>query len=302
MLPNFFIVGAQKSATTTIHEYLVGHPDIYLPQQKETKFFARDRLFEKGIDYYESEYFEEWRGESAVGEVDPDYMYFENVLDRINKHLDLTNIKFIFILRNPVDRAFSHYLMTYRRGLEQLSFENAIDQETSRIVGGDFDEKDHYSYVSRGFYLRQIEFFLKRVDRAQMLFLLTEDLKQDPKSCLKFIYQFLGVSIDYVPENIGNNYHGAKVPVSAKLQQRIAGGTTVEKRFLRLFLPKPLREGLRTKLLSLNQKKGKGHTLSEETRRKLIEIYRSENHRLESFLGRSLKSWSDLKPAQDGAK
>jgi len=291
MLPNFFIVGAQKAATTSLHNYLIGHPDIYLPEKKETKFFIRDRLYRLGINYYHDEYFSDWESQRAVGEVDPDYMYYKCALDNIETHLDLKNIKFIFILRNPVDRAFSHYLMTYRRGLESLSFENAIEQEASRIANDGFDEKAHYSYVSRGFYLRQIEYFLSRVDRSQMLFLLTEDLKKDPESCLRSIYQFLDVSKDYVPENIGGNYHGAKVPVNAKFQQRIAGGSTIEKRLLRLVLPKYLRERLRDKLLIINQKTGKGHVLNEDTRKKLVETYTSENNRLEVFLGRSLQSW-----------
>ena len=292
MLPNFFIVGAQKSATTSLHNYLAGHPDIYLPAQKETKFFIRDRLYKKGINFYQDVYFSGWKNESAVGEVDPDYMYYESALDHIEKHLDLVHIKFIFLLRNPVDRAFSHYLMTYRRGLEPLSFEDAIVQESSRIDSGGFDAKAHYSYVSRGFYLRQIERFLERVGRSQMLFLLTDDLKHDPESCLKNIFQFLDVSTDYIPGNIGDNYHGAKVPVNASLQRRIAGGLTFEKKLVRLLVPwKPLREKLRGTLLTLNQKSGKGPVVSEATRKKLIEIYRPENRRLEKFLGRSLQNW-----------
>ncbi len=298
MLPNFFVVGAQKAATTSLHNYLVGHPDIYLPAQKETKFFIEDRFYTKGINFYEEEYFSGWTSESAVGEVDPDYMYFESALDRIGEHLDLEQIKFIFLLRNPADRAFSHYLMTYRRGMEPLSFEEAIAQESSRITNGGYDEKTHCSYVSRGFYLRQIEYFLARVSRSQMLFLLTEDLTPDPGSCLANIFRFLDVSTDYVPGNLGDKFHGAKVPVNAALQRRIAGGVTFEKRLVRLLVPwGPLRAKLRNKMLSLNQKSGRGHVLSEETRRKLIEIYRSENRRLETFLGRSLQDWERVDTA-----
>lgn len=295
MLPNFFVVGAQKAATTSLHNYLVRHPDIYLPDQKETKFFIEDRFYTKGINFYEETFFSGWKNESAIGEVDPDYMYFETALDRIEKHLDLARTRFIFLLRNPVDRAFSHYLMTYRRGMEPLSFEDAIEQESSRITNGGYDEKLHCSYISRGFYLSQIERFLERVNRSQMLFLFTEDLKQDPESCLSNIFRFLGVSTEYVPGNLGDNYHGAKVPVNAALQRRIAGGVTIEKRLVRLLVPwEPLRAKLRNKLLSLNQKSGRGHILGEETRKKLIEVYRPENRRLEKFLGRSLRDWEHI--------
>lgn len=113
MLPNFLIVGAQKCGTTSLHEYLYQHPQIYLPEGKETKFFAEDARYSKGITYYEDVCFSTYSGESAVGEVDPDYMYFEQALERIAEHLDLRTTKLIFVLRNPVDRAFSHYLNVF---------------------------------------------------------------------------------------------------------------------------------------------------------------------------------------------
>lgn len=133
MLPNFFIVGVQKAATTSLHNYLLYHPEIYLPAQKETKFFVDDKRYAKGIDYYEKTYFSDWNSQPAVGEIDPDYIYFQNALERISLHINISATKFIFIFRNPVDRAFSHYLMTYRRGFEPLSFEDATEQEPNRI-------------------------------------------------------------------------------------------------------------------------------------------------------------------------
>lgn len=303
MLPNFFVVGAQKAATTSLHNYLAGHPDVYLPAQKETKFFVEDRFYKKGIHFYQEEYFSECTGETAVGEVDPDYMFFENALDYMGEHLDLANTKFIFLLRDPVDRAFSHYLMTFRRGLELLSFEDAIEQESARIASGGFDEKEHFSYVSRGFYLRQIEHFLSKVSRSQMLFLFTEDLKRDPDACLEEVFRFLGVTTEYMPDNLGDSYHGAKVPLNAALQQRIAGGMTFEKRLLRILVPwKPWREKLRNGLLMLNQRSGKGHVMSDKARCALISLYRTENQRLEQFLGRDLKSWKHTDPAQGTSK
>ena len=291
MLPNFFVVGVQKAATTSLHNYLANHPDIYLPEQKETKFFIRKNLYKKGIQFYEEQFFSDWSGETAVGEVDPDYIYYDEAIENIGHHLDVKKLKFIFLLRNPVERAFSHYLMTYRRGLETLSFEDAINQESSRLVSGSFDSKAHYSYVDRGFYLRQIERFLLHVDKTQMLFLLTEDLKEDPGTCLKRVFEFLNVSM-FTPENIGNSYHGAKVPISAGLQRRIIAADGIEKKLLRMLLPyKPLREKLRTKLLEWNQRSGKNIELNQKTRRKLVEMYRSEIRELELFLGRNLDIW-----------
>ena len=80
VLPNFFVAGCQKCATTSLHHYLIQHPDIYLPVQKETKHFVQDFLYNKGIKYYKDTYFSSVSGESAIGEVDPDYIYFEDAL------------------------------------------------------------------------------------------------------------------------------------------------------------------------------------------------------------------------------
>ena len=102
MLPKFFVVGAQKAGTTTLHNLLASHPEIYLPRQKETKFFVADERYAEGLSHYETQYFAEWDGESAVGEVDPDYMYFPQALERMAVNLDLREIRFIFLLRNPV--------------------------------------------------------------------------------------------------------------------------------------------------------------------------------------------------------
>ena len=298
MLPNFLVVGAQKSGTTSLHNYLQTHPDVFLPAQKETKFFIEDRHYNKGIGFYESEYFSAHNGERAVGEVDPDYLYFEEALPRIAHELDTLSLKLIFILRNPAERAFSHYLMTYRRGLEPLSFEEAIEAEPERISRG-YAEKMHFSYVSRGYYLRQIERFLEYMDRSQMLFLLTDDLKADPVACVQRVFSFLGVRDDFVPPNIGERFHRATVPRSVSLIRRIKG-QGIEKRLVRFLIPSAtLRQSLREQILRLNQTTPREEmVLADETRKRLIDVYGSENARLSTFIGRGLDHW-DYVP--DGA-
>ncbi len=120
-LPNFLCVGAQKAGTTTLYEILKQHPDIFLPQNiKETKFFVYDEKYEKGVQWYQKEFFSEWNGQKAIGEVDPAMMFEEKSAQRIFDTLG-NNVKLIFIFRNPVARAYSHYLMSQRKGAEDLS-------------------------------------------------------------------------------------------------------------------------------------------------------------------------------------
>lgn len=132
-VPNFLCVGAQKAGTTTLYEILKQHPDIFLPQQvKETKFFVYEEKFQKGLAFYEKEYFSEWNSQSAIGEVDPAMMFEELAAQRIHHTLG-EQVKLIFIFRNPVSRAYSHYLMSQRKGFEDHSFEEAIAAEQERL-------------------------------------------------------------------------------------------------------------------------------------------------------------------------
>lgn len=115
---DFLVIGAQKSGTTSIFNYLSSHPSIFMPQCKEVCFFTRD--FERGVDWYFSNYFPSAPASSIKGEASPHYMYFKNVPERIASLFP--DIKLIAVLRNPITRAYSHYQMTVRRNLEKRSF------------------------------------------------------------------------------------------------------------------------------------------------------------------------------------
>ncbi|MBU0996173.1 MAG: sulfotransferase domain-containing protein [Proteobacteria bacterium] len=294
MLPNFFVAGAQKCATTSLHMYLAGHPDIYLPQIKETKHFLVDERYIKGMNYYETHFFGGWQGEKAIGEVDPDYIYFDIALKRMERHLDLSERKFIFIFRNPVDRAFSHYLMTYRRGLEPLTFENAIELEKDRIKK-DFYSKLHYSYIDRGYYFRQLQKFIQRTKPSQILILLTEDLKKDPPNTLKKCYDFLEIDNRFESNQPYVQHHKATLPKSMILLKNIINKEdTPMKKMGRFFVPnKKLRQKIRESLLKINQTEKKVISLQENTKKQLINVYIPENEKLATFIDRDLSHWNN---------
>lgn len=299
MLPNFLIVGAQKSGTTSLHEYLRHHPQIYLPEGKETKFFAEDERYAKGLAYYEEQHFSSCHGEPAVGEVDPDYMYFEQALDRMAVDLDLGTTKLIFVLRNPVDRAFSHYLMTLRRGIETFSFEEAIRQEDERI-SKDYYSNMHFSYIRRGYYLQQIKRFLAYTDRSNMLFILSEDLRNNTMDALTSCYRFLNIQEDVTPPDFDVQHHVAKAPRSKGLLQLILRESFAKKIF-RLLLPSDfLRKKLRRNLLEMNQTSDHGLVLQEDTRLMLADTYQEHNTALAEFIGRDLSHW-DYQPSGKAA-
>ena len=290
-VPSFFVVGAQKSGTTSLHHYLMEHPDICLPEQKETKFFVDDSLYEKGLEFYENEYFSTCDNEKIVGEVDPDYMYFRSGAARIEQHIK--NPKFIFIFRNPVDRAFSHYVMTYRRGLEEKTFEEAIRVEEERISQG-YEKDFHYSYTKRGFYCNQVDRFLENWDVNNMHFVLSEDLIKHPEETVRKCFEFLDVDSKFVPEAIGKKFHKATVPKNLALTVlfRNKKAYPVIRRIARFFMPSlAWRNWLRARLVVWNNKPS-NLKLNDKTRQQLTDIYRDENIRLSKLIGKNLDHWN----------
>lgn len=292
ILPNFFVMGAQKSATTSLHHYLEIHPDIYLPDQKETKFFVKPEKYSQGVNYYLDNYFSEVKNEKIIGEIDPDYMYFEDGIINMNRMLDLKNTKMVFVLRNPVDRAFSHYLMSYRRGVEELSFEEAIAVEDMRI-SKNWLSNMHYSYVNRGRYIRQLERISEYVPKDNMLFILTEELKDDPQAVVKEICVFLDLPVVFDEAVLKNEYHKGAVPKNIVFLKHLLQESIIKKVFRLLMPSKYIRERLLRRLIKLNETGTDEVSLTREVRKKLINIYQSDNQALSKFIGKNTDRWSE---------
>ena len=174
----FLCAGAQKSGTTTLHKILEQHPEISLPILKETKFFIDKEKFQQGLDFYLSHFDKNRDNQAPIrGEIDPDYMYHEESVQRIHDTLG-KKIKLIFILRNPADRAYSHYLMNQKRYIEDKSFREALHLEEQRLNKGEY-YKQNFSYQDRGYYSRQIKRFLDFFPRKNMMFVLFENFIRD---------------------------------------------------------------------------------------------------------------------------
>ena len=201
VLPNFVIIGAQKSGTTFLYNLLTRHPYVEGTFEKEVHYF--DRYFEKGIEWYRSQFPLPKRNEERkfiTGETTPDYLFHPHAAKRMVKVVPQARL--ILLLRNPVDRAYSHYHHNLtRKGRETLGFEEAIEAEEARLHG-EMDKmlKDerytsyeyrHFSYLYKGIYvdhlLRWSEFFYK----DQMLVLKSEDFYEHSLETLKVIQTFL---------------------------------------------------------------------------------------------------------------
>jgi hypothetical protein len=206
-LPDFMIIGAQRSGTTSLYQYLIQHPSILPAFIKEPHFF--DRNYHKGIGWYRSFFplhenspFSRERGHKTLtGEATPIYLFDRNAPPSVSQHLP--HVKLIILLRNPVDRAYSHYQMNRRLGIERASFQTAITKEMARLHSqhsqSGFDQQPdheaiaHFSYLARGVYIDQINRWRCYYPEDQVLIIFSEDFFRDPQGNLDKVFQFLNL-------------------------------------------------------------------------------------------------------------
>jgi Sulfotransferase domain len=200
--PNFLIIGAQKAGTSSLYKYLLQHPAILPAYQKEIHFFTIPDLYFKGEHWYRSHFPTALaRRQRLSGEASPSYLFFPLVPERVFRVMP--QIKLIVLLRDPAARAFSNYHHQVRRGLETLSFEDAIEQEPERL--GDDLQKTiedptfhslnlaHYSYLLRGEYVTQLKRWHHFFSTEQTLILKSEDFYSDPQETVAQVSSFLNL-------------------------------------------------------------------------------------------------------------
>ncbi len=196
-MPSFIIAGAMRSGTTSMTRWLDEHPDVYMATPKEVHYF--DRNYERGLVWYQ-QHFAGATSERAVGEATPNYLYDEQALRRLA--VDIPGVSLIVLLRDPVERAYSHYQHRVSRGGEQLSFEHALAAEEERLTQGALD-RAHFSYADRGHYLEQLQRLLRLFPRESVLVELFEDLRDDPVRTFQRTAAFLGIDASHVPAGVG---------------------------------------------------------------------------------------------------
>lgn len=197
--PDFVIIGTQRGGTTSLHAYLRAHPDIETPAKKEIHFLT-DR-FERGAEWYIGQFPATIPAGSLVGEATPYALFHPRAPQRLYEIAP--NARIIVLLRNPVDRAYSHYLHERARGHESLSFEAAIAAEPERLreleeqlASGELPASDVHkraSYVARGRYARQLERWFTVFPQNQLLIAQSEDLYGDPAAATRRVTDFLGI-------------------------------------------------------------------------------------------------------------
>ena len=294
-LPDFLVVGGMKCGSTTLHGHLSNHPDLFLCSPKEPQFFSRDAVFSRGLDWYRS-LFEE-AGERLCGEASTCYSrapHFGDVAKRIHAHLP--DAKLMYLVRHPVDRAYSHYrheaqVRMIEGSAPVPSFEEMLE-ETSELL----DTSDYWL---------QLQQYLAYYPREQIHVIRLEDLQARPGEVLDGAQRFLGVrclGTSLIAQARSNAFgdklarHGMHdlldsirnagilraaidcVPAGLRAQVRVR---LTDPRVARYLLSRLIR--------------ARGQTLEPmrpETRKLLLNRFSEPNRALESFLGVGVPEWS----------
>lgn len=205
--PHFLIIGTQKGGTSSLYNALGQHPQILKGSRKEVHFF--DQYYSYGLDWY-LEQFPECTPGYITGEASPFYMAHPLAAARIAKHCP--DIRLIALLRNPADRAISHYHQEVRRKKETLPLQEALDAEESR-TRADWDalaagqllvhsRAQQYSYRQRGHYAEQLTLYLQQFPRQNIQIYNSEFFFQQPERLLPDVFGFLGVETSFMPADL----------------------------------------------------------------------------------------------------
>lgn len=291
-LPDFLIIGAAKSGTTTLYQYLCRHPQIYLSSPKEPDFFAIDELYAKGLEWY-SDLFAEARADQVCGEASTTYTRlpkYPHAAERIAK--TLPQVKLIYIMRSPIERAYSHHVheIKCKEQVPKTPFEKGMAQR-------------HY-LVESSDYMQHIELYLRYFPRESLLLLLMEDLIEKPEQVLATVCQFIGVddTIDLIQDSpvVANEARrSAEGYVRSRLTaplKKIPGMKNVAHLFSREMRDAVYR-GLRG--IPFYGKWGEKQSyvpapMLPETRTMLLERFRQPNQELAKLLERDLSHWDQL--------
>ncbi len=293
--PNFVIPGAGRSGTTALVGYLKQHPEVFIPHQKEPNYFCKK--YDLGVDWYLGLFYREyrekgvmesfvydllynyWSGEKAVGEASTAYLNCEGCPRRM--HEFNPDFKLIFLLRNPIERAFSNY----KKEIQVLGVEKPFGEMVK--------EKDERAskYLQYGLYYRNINNFLDFFSKKQMLFVLFEDFVEEPEDELQRIFEFLDLEADFALDTSKIDKNPSRMPISLRLQRLISTElrAEVDEWFFKrafLYLARSLLNPL-NHLLEIREPP----EIGKETKKELVEYFRDDIVKLESFLGRDLSHW-----------
>jgi len=273
--PKFLIVGAMKAGTTSLAQLLNAVPGIYIPDE-ELHFFNNNKHFGRGQPYYSSLFSQAQNGD-LLGEKTPSYSYQPNVAQRIFEYDP--EMKLIWVLREPVSRAYSNYWHAVRAGKERLNFSQAVEAEPERLKKNIFQ-----GYLERSRYAKQIEHYSQYFPMDRMCFVIYEHLLADVKNETMKVLEYLDV-----------RFEGSEFPKLPWRNATAAKPVKVPKvPWLNLIVKKNFSS--KSKAAYWNRKYNKRKVIPEpldpEYKKSLKKQFLNDNERLAELLGRDLSVWN----------
>ncbi|RZD17616.1 MAG: sulfotransferase [Candidatus Acididesulfobacter diazotrophicus] len=290
--PNFLGVGAAKSGTTSLFQWLLQHPDVYVPEIKECRFFSQmpndakglgSEMWTNGGIRNEKDYFDLFKEHEnqICGDISPDYLYYyEKSIANIKKFLS-NDVKIIIVLRNPIERAYSFYFHLIRDGVENCSFEEAIIKEPYRIKEG---WAWSYHYIRSGMYYKQVKAYIENFKNIKIY--IFEDLLKG-QEFMNDIFEFIGIKT--IPIDF-DKFNESGYPKSLFLSYLI-NKPNIFRKIAKPFLSKELKSIIYEKIRKYNLSKINKIPLKIETKTYLREVYSKDITKLSNLIQRDLTMW-----------
>ncbi len=273
-LPTFVIAGAMRSGTTALARWLGAHPEVFMAPGKELHFF--DSTKPKTLAAYRRE-FSGWQGQAAIGEATPNYLFADGAMARLAA--TVPGVRVVVSLRDPVERAYSHYWARASRSIESRSFAEVVaaeQAEPARPVGSAMGQGSSAHLLARGLYLDQLTEALRHLRRADLHVVLFDEVEAEPGPTFAGICTFVGVDASVRPDDVGR-------PANAYRRYRSERMRRLTRR-----LPSPAADLVG----HLNSQAVAYPPLDPGLRRELQEWFGPANQALAEWLGRDLTAWT----------
>jgi hypothetical protein len=297
LTPNTFLIGVQKSATTSLYDWIAQHPDVCGPiSTKDTPFFIDDKLYSKGFSFLESIYSKYYENQKVIINGSAHTIYFEKALKRLSNYNP--EAKIILVLRNPVERAISAYNFAVKRNLDDKDLLSSIDEEHLRLKSDDVQILSETTYIDHGRYFKQISMLRNYFKEENTLILFYKDVKHNPEQVIKETYSFLNLDPQFNPELKALNKTGT---VRFKLIKNLVYNNNPVKKFLLknvfdVIMPYDLKYRIKISILRLITKKDLNtpqKEINNETKMYLYNLLKNDINNLENLLNKDLSHWKN---------
>lgn len=287
--PDIYIIGTQKSGTTTLYDWLAQHPQIYgHPLAKDYPYFSNDQAYQDGPAQFHAFVKDTPQDRLALGG-EANAMYAPLGAQRMHEMMPAAHL--IAILRDPVARAYSAYAYAVERLIEDRTFEQAINDE---LQGMHYESSDaaQRDYLNHGNYSKQLHEVLRFFPQDHVKVVIFEELKCKPHSVLTDIFRSVGVAEDFVPDMTVSNETKGGYRSKRIAQLTYAYPTSqILRKFGKALIPFSVRTAIRRKLVAFNRVAAPKPEFPDAARTLLREYYQKEIAELECLLVRKITAW-----------